>query len=327
MPNIEWLLHAATDRRALRVETRTAVSDADWTGTIERLELDAGLRIYLVAADVARDMVLEPRNTALSPLFASQLSVSGDVGIVFPDGVTTRFSPERAIFFRPTVNVARFGLRGGQRVKAAGYAFETDRLLRLFDGRLPEPLRPLVETHRDLTQVVDMAATARMRRLAEALFAPDLNGPLRILYMEGVVLQLLAIQAAAAESRRRTPLRLSLSEPERAKVLEARDRLLADMRSPPTLGALAFAVGLTERRLSAGFRAVFGMSAYELLRDARLEHARLALETEAVVLKEIAYRVGYNHATNFINAFTARFGVSPRRWADREARPADPEEA
>ena len=30
-------------------------------------------------------------------------------------------------------------------------------------------------------------------------------------------------------------------------------------------------------------------------------------------LKQVAFRVGYNHVSNFINAFTARYGEPPGR--------------
>jgi AraC-like DNA-binding protein len=86
------------------------------------------------------------------------------------------------------------------------------------------------------------------------------------------------------------------------------------MRAPPSLGELAAAAGLTEKRLNAGFRALFGATVFETLRNERLEHARLVLDSEDVTLKAIAFRVGYNHVTNFINAFAARYGAPPRQY-------------
>ena len=311
--NIEWLLHAAMDTHTLQIDTRTELADEHWVATVERIELDAGLRIYLVAADILQDMVLEPRNTALKPMLSSQLSIAGDLDIEFPDGVTTRIAPDRGIFFRPLANVATYRLTGGQRIRVAGYAFDADRVERIFDGQLPGALQPLVAPERARTQVVETRSTAALRRTAGGLYARGLNGPLRILYMEGIVLQLLAAQLATIETRHGHSGRFDVSVADRAPILEARDRLLADMRAPPTLGALAAAVGLSERRLNAGFRATFGMTAFELLRNERLEHARMAINAEAVPLKAIAHRVGYNHASNFVNAYTARFGVSPRR--------------
>lgn len=90
------------------------------------------------------------------------------------------------------------------------------------------------------------------------------------------------------------------------------------MRSPPTLGELADAVSLSERRLSAAFRLEFGIGPFEMLRDHRLEHARQAMEQGVVNLKEVSFRVGYNHVSNFVHAFRARYGASPRQFFENE---------
>jgi AraC-like DNA-binding protein len=143
-----------------------------------------------------------------------------------------------------------------------------------------------------------------------------LNGPLRTLMMEGAVIQLLALQAAAAQQQRRSRDRRELSARERDAVHEARRRLLADMHQPPTLGELAVGAGLGEKRLNQGFRQLFGATVFDLLRNERLAHARNVLLAEQVSLKDVAFRVGYNHVSNFITAFTARYGAPPRQYLD-----------
>ncbi len=55
------------------------------------------------------------------------------------------------------------------------------------------------------------------------------------------------------------------------------------------------------------------MTAFELLRNERLEHARLAMEA-GLALKVVAERVGYGHVANFIAAFTQRYGAPPGRY-------------
>jgi AraC-like DNA-binding protein len=130
--------------------------------------------------------------------------------------------------------------------------------------------------------------------------------------MEGTVIQLLALHAAALGSG--PAASVPLTHREQQKVREARERLLSDMRNPPSLGALAGLVCLSEKKLNAGFRALFGATVYETLRNERLEHARIALEDGQLALKDAARRVGYNHVSNFICAFTARYGAPPRRY-------------
>ena len=306
--NVEWLLQEATGERALRVDQRTTIDDDTWTAVIERLELGPGLRVFLTAADVRKDFTLRPSDDEPDIWINSDVAVAGHVEIGLRDGLKTYVNPEHAILFRPKVRTVDFHLAGGQRVKVAGYGLHIDRVVRLFDDDVPESLRPLVEPKISESCIFSMRSSRQLRKLADNLFAPGLNGPLRTLFMEGAVLQLLAAQAAGRSPARRSG---GLTTGERDRVHAARDLLLADMRTPPSLGELAVAVGLTERRLNAGFRKAFGGSVFEVLRNHRLEHARIALGTETTPMKVIAHRVGYNHVTNFINAYTARYGMPP----------------
>ncbi len=314
MPNVEWLLREAT-KTPLQVGEFTRVDDAHWSAVIERLEIGPGLRVILTAAQVHRPLTVEPRNNETESTMGSHVVVSGRMTLALPDGPKSRIATDRAILLRTPERAARFRLATPQRLRASAFVLQLDRLLRLFDGNPPQVLRPLIEPQVSQSRIVAMPATRRIRDLGAALFAPGLNGALRRLYQEGVVLQLLAAQVAAV-ARKPDARRNGLTARERTAVLEARERLLADMRAPPGLGELAAAVGLTEKRLNAGFRALFGGTAFETLRNERLEHARIALEAGAS-LKEIAFRVGYNHTTNFISAFAARYGAPPARYIDK----------
>lgn len=315
MPNVEWLLREATES-PLRVGEFTRIDDAHWRAVIERLEIGPGLRVILTTAQVRRSLTVEPRDRETEPRMGSHVVVSGRMTLALPDGQKSRIATDRAIFLRSVERVARFRLVAPQRLRASAFTLRADRLLRLFDGNPPRVLRPLIEEQACASRIVAMPATRRIRDLGAALFAPGLNGPLRRLYQEGVVLQLLAAQVAAVARQPSARQRDGLTARERTAVLEARERLLADMRAPPGLSELAAAVGLTEKRLNAGFRILFGATAFETLRNERLEHARIAFEAGESSLKEIAFRVGYNHTTNFISAFTARYGAPPGRYID-----------
>jgi AraC-like DNA-binding protein len=290
------------------------IDNEAWHASIERIEIGPGLRVFLTDAEVRGGLTVEPRDGESEPWMASNVAVAGWSDIEMPDGIKTHVGPDHAVLFRPNERNPRYIVSPRQRLKIAGYALRADRLERVFDGNVPVPLRPLIEPKVEKSCVLGMAAPKALRNLGDALFAPGLNGPLRTLFIEGAVLQLLASQAAAGLP---TASRTRLSERERVAVVEARERLLADMRSPPGLGGLAAVVGLTEKRLNAGFRSEFGATVYEVLRNERLAHARLALAEGGVSLKEIAFRVGYNHVTNFINAFTRRYGAPPMRTARR----------
>jgi AraC-like DNA-binding protein len=315
--NVDWLLREAMDEHTLRIGERAVLDDERWRATIERIEIGGGLRVFLTDAEARHDLTVEARDDRTDHWIGSQVTIGGGADIDFLDGERMQVMADRALLFRPSGRRAAYKLAAGARFHSAGYGLEIGRICRLFNGAVPPMLAGLIEPAVDSSRVVAMPASRPMRQLAASLFTRRLNGPLRILMMEGVVLQLLALQAAAAAKGGACEPAPQLSAHERDAIYEARERLLADMRNPPSLGELAAATGLTEKRLNAGFRAAFGSTVFETLKNERLEHARIAFESSDVPLKQIAFRVGYNHVTNFVNAFTARYGAPPRQYRER----------
>jgi AraC-like DNA-binding protein len=313
MANVEWLLREAMDERTFAVGERTVIDDANWRASIERIQLGPGLHVFLTDAEAHEDITVEPRDPDTDQNMCSQVTIAGRAEIDFLDGERSHVSGDRAILFRPSRRAATFALKAGTRFQSAGYRLDVGRVVRLFEGHVPEALRGLVEEGEiGTSRVVAHRSGRAMRHVAGSLFGRGLNGPLRIMMMEGAALQLLAMQANAAGNARPARRARALAAHERDSVHEAYRRLLANMCAPPTLGALAAGVGLSEKRLNAGFRQLFGATVYEVLRNERLAHAKIALQSDHVLLKEVAFRVGYNHVTNFINAFTHRYGAPPR---------------
>ncbi|MFC3231183.1 helix-turn-helix transcriptional regulator [Marinibaculum pumilum] len=319
MPDVEWLLREAADARPIPVGERIETDDAQWRCRIERLEIGPGLRLFLTDVQARRDIAVEAQDDRTDRWIGSQLTLSGCAEIDFLDGSGTRTSADNALLFRPSGRRAAYRLAAGTRFRSAGYGLSLERVERLLEGTMPAAMRPLLEPDPERSRILTTASDRTMRRLVAGLFSRELNGPLRRLMLEGAVLQLLAVQAAAAARHRLPPASQRLSARDRDTLFAARTRLLEDMRDPPTLGALAVFAGMPERRLTAGFRLLFGATPFELLRNERLDRARIVLETTRLPLKVVAYRVGYDHASNFVAAFAARFGAPPRRYL-REAR-------
>jgi AraC-like DNA-binding protein len=322
--NVEWLLRDAMDERALQISERAVIDDSSWRASIERLQIGAGLRVFLTDAQAHREMTVEARDDRVDQWMGGQVTIAGRADIDFLDGQHTHAAVDHAILFRPSGRRAAYTIKAGAKFHSAGYGLELGRIERLFERNVPTALHDLLAPEVDSSRIVAMRGNRFMSGLAGALFACGLNGPLRLLMIEGAVIQLIALQAAAANDQpaerqqQRTP-----TAAEREALHAARARLLADMRHPPTLGELALAVGLTEKRLNAGFRLLFGATVFESLRNERLEHARIALRSDRVTLKEIAFRVGYNHVPNFINAFAARYGAPPRQYVQGTCRPGE----
>lgn len=312
----DWLLRSEDAERAVPVSSRMAMDDEFWRATIERFDLSDGFRVFLTSAEVHRRFVFDTRQAEPEPFLLSHIPVAGRGRLAFSDGVSVNLDPTRSALFLPAERRGIFTLDPQKGLRHAGLSIRADRVRQLFGDDLPEGIAAMIGEYGP-TRLAETSTGVRMRRLAASLFGATLRGPLRTIFMEGVALQLLAMQAAAAQGRRRSMRRLAPKD--RRAIEDARSLLFADKANPPTLGALAAKVGLSVKALNAGFRRLYGGTVFEVLRNERLEDARLALATGDVTIKEIAHRMGYAHATNFTAAFARRYAMTPLRY-QRERR-------
>jgi AraC-like DNA-binding protein len=315
----EWLVYEPAGEMAVASGSRFVVDDERWSGSVERIVVSSSLHVVLNDEQPRRDFGVEPVDEHFKDHLVGQIMLDGRVGLAFRESAEVVAAGKHALLYRSAGELPTYRFSGGIPFRSLAYQIDLERIGRLFGADMPAALSPLLEPGLAEVRHVATPADRHMSAIAASLFDSDLNGPLRRLLMEGAALQLLALQAAAASHKAlRRPME-RLSAREREAVHEAHARLLADMRNPPALGELALAVGLGERRLSAAFRLAFGAGPFEVLRDHRLEHARQALEQGAASLKEISFRVGYNHVSNFVHAFRARYGAPPRQFIERES--------
>ncbi len=101
-----------------------------------------------------------------------------------------------------------------------------------------------------------------------------------------------------------------LTPGEVARVMEARDIILADLAATPSVADLARRVGLNARKLTRGFEALFGTTVYAFVKTSRLERAKSLIESGAMSVAEAAYATNY-HPGHLSTEFRRRFGVAP----------------
>ena len=85
-----------------------------------------------------------------------------------------------------------------------------------------------------------------------------------------------------------------------------------------TLSAVARAIGISTQHICRVLRRERGLTFAEVLRDVRLREARRLLRESSFSMKEIAFRVGFRHPSQFTRAFTGTCGVSPSQYRTRE---------
>lgn len=178
---------------------------------------------------------------------------------------------------------------------------------------MPAHLDSLLSTH--LSMRVGQP-TPRAAALAEQIVRPPAyQSILQAIYLESRVLDLLGEVFEPLQSV--TPAGV----PDSA-VLGPRDyRRMADLRAflgseaaqRLSLDAIARHAGMNANAMQRQFRAVFGTTIFDFLRENNLQRARLALERDAISVKQAAVLAGYAGAENFATAYKRRFGVTPKQ--------------
>jgi len=131
------------------------------------------------------------------------------------------------------------------------------------------------------------------------------------IFMHGQAMSLLAFELIPlSEDKRRNLTRLDQKDAAIAK--SARDILLREFRSPPSIEDLSKRVGTNQFKLKQLFHHFFTNTPYGLLLEIRMNNAYQLLESTRCQVSVAADMVGYSHASNFSAAFIKHFGVSPK---------------
>jgi transcriptional regulator GlxA family with amidase domain len=108
-----------------------------------------------------------------------------------------------------------------------------------------------------------------------------------------------------------------------ARVSEVRDRriravlTLIQNERAHSVGELAFKVHLSRNQLQRLFKRHTGAFIGNFLVEQRLQRAAHLLSLSDLSIKEIAYRVGYEHHSSFTRAFANRFAQSPKDYRQK----------
>lgn len=152
-------------------------------------------------------------------------------------------------------------------------------------------------------------AARSLQSLAAQMLTCPFQGAAGDIYLAGKALELIALATCPLlDCGHSMTCRLSSADIQRLH--EAREIMAQELQNPPSLTELASRVGLNVKKLTSGFRELFGTSVFAFLQERRLNQAYQMLATGEISVSEAAYRVGYSIA-HFSTAFQKRFGVSP----------------
>ena len=101
-----------------------------------------------------------------------------------------------------------------------------------------------------------------------------------------------------------------------ARVLFVIEKKYAD--ASLTIENVAQLIGISTQHVCRVLKRERGLTFADLLREVRLREARRLLRDSSLSMKEIAFRVGFRHPSQFTRAFASSCGLSPSEFRARE---------
>jgi len=99
-----------------------------------------------------------------------------------------------------------------------------------------------------------------------------------------------------------------------AQLNQIKEILIENIAAPPSMKELAEENDLTEYKVKEGFKKYFGKTISQFILDTKLEMGKEKLDLKVKQVQEIAYDLGYENPSHFIEAFKKKYGITPKQW-------------
>lgn len=304
----------APDRAApLTAQDLLRLLPPDWLEIRTQHELPGGISIGCLDGRPQSDWAA---SGAAESSVGVAIVLDGQFGLGFEGGAALRVQPGSVILHGTAEPVPGWDeFKGRRAIRAVDIRFSSDAVRALWwrtlrqvpsaafaaDGSVPA---------RD-AQLAVLPLWPGLARVASEILAWNQDrGEIAALYLQGKAQEALALTLAHLAGRGAADLP---PPADRKRLAEAHRRIQRDYADCGSVRQLAQAVGLSEKRLQAGFMSLYGQSVHGCLLQARMDAAARLLRRGCSVT-ETAYSIGFSSLSHFIKAFKAHRGATPTAW-------------
>ncbi|MDR3273475.1 MAG: AraC family transcriptional regulator [Flavobacteriaceae bacterium] len=100
-----------------------------------------------------------------------------------------------------------------------------------------------------------------------------------------------------------------------AQLNQIKEILVENIANSPSLKELSEEIHLSEYKIKEGFKKYFGKTISGFILDTKLEMGKEKLDLKVKQVQEIAYDLGYENPSHFIEAFKKKYGITPKQWS------------
>lgn len=221
------------------------------------------------------------------------------------------------VFFNPFLNTS-LNLELLPNSKVLSIIMHIHELHKIFGssfGKDEQATKEFMDSYRMKQFFIDKTMTPSINILVHRFFSGIRRPNLKKVYQQGKVMEFLSLYMDTPNSEQEAGdnCPFVLDALELKKIKEAREIIINNMISPPSLKSLAKLVGTNEFKLKNGFKSVYSNTVYGYLLDYKMEYARKLLSVDNLRIKDVASQIGYSNPSHFIAAYKRKYGVTPKQ--------------
>ncbi|MDR3511197.1 MAG: AraC family transcriptional regulator [Caulobacteraceae bacterium] len=156
-----------------------------------------------------------------------------------------------------------------------------------------------------------------MQEALGAIMGCSFDGSIRRAFMKAKASELLCLIVSHLANAQPAARQSGLGRQDRARVRAAKDLLDQSFLAPPSLAALSRRVGLNRKKLTTGFKDLFGETVAQYCLKRRMEAARSMLAAGDMRVSDVAEACGYSDQASFSRTFSRIHGRPPRFYSNR----------
>ncbi len=169
---------------------------------------------------------------------------------------------------------------------------------------------------RDLMKIIPVGPS--MMNCFDQLLHHKLKPPFSALYEKAKFLEIFSLIMDSSFGQHMDSCPVALSPAIEIKLNKVRKHIIEHVDEAPDPDRLSVLYELPRNTLREGYRFVYGKTIHQFHADHKLETAMEMLNSGEYLVKEVAFKIGYQNPSHFISAFKKKFGFTPKQFFRRE---------
>ncbi|WP_235206656.1 helix-turn-helix transcriptional regulator [Paenibacillus tyrfis] len=293
-------------------EQRLAIPSHIGKGSVTRIQIRPGMEIMTTDVTFEQDMKLQIQESC--QLFELSYCVSGEIHCEWNGKKSHTIAQTGNVLFLEDVRVCE-EKKAGIRNQLLEIRFAPDELLRYAEDLTEKrKMETWLKHHRG--NIDQYPITPAIQRCVSDMIHCTHLGTMKRLYMESKALEFIAL-FGESDGYGAVGGSMMLRRDDISKLRHAHELVQQYFEQPLSIRELSKRVGMNEFKLKKGFRELFGMTIFELVRQQRMEKALWYMEVARLNVGETAVSVGYSNVSNFTTNFRKHYGCNPSDYVKR----------